>query len=157
MPVDTIRFRTNMKLEKALKPILEDKQKYILREYFELDVDKEENEYIRQAATLLLYSNELRGDIDFVKNLMQQLTEREVMMTITDYSKEDSSVCTIPMVTYEITIDNLDTEEYQKEYQKLNELAEFLFEHFLPFDLKTKLIVSGQSDKAAILEYNVWL
>lgn len=157
LPVDTIRFRTNMQLEKTLKPILEDKQKYLLREFFDIDIDKEENEYIRQAATLLLYSNELRGDIDFVKNLMKQLTERDVVMTITDYSKEDSSVCTIPMVTYEITIDDLDTEEYAKEHERLQALADFLFEHFVPFDLKTKFIISGKSDKADILEYNVWL
>lgn len=157
MPLDTIRFRTNLQLEKALKPILGSKLKYIIKEYFGFDLDMEENEYIRQAASLLPYSSELRGDIEFVRNLMQQTTEREVVMTMSDYSKEDSSVCTIPMVTYEMIMDDLDADTYTAEHDKLNAFAEFLFEHFVPFDMKTRFIISGKSDKASVLEYNVVL
>lgn len=154
LPVDTIRFHQSVQIERATQPILEMKLAYILKEYFGFDMENETNSYVRQAATLLPYVNVLRGDIRLVRNLLRVITGKTVDMRIKDFSHDDTSVYSIPKVTYTLHADSLSSTDYMAFLAELSPLMDFLTEHFLPFDIIVALAVRGNNDSESVLEYN---
>lgn len=172
MPIDTQRFKTHIQLERAIDPILNMKLQYILQEYFDYDLKAEQNEYIAQVAPLLPYASLLRGDLYLIRNIMEVVTHHKVQHQVTNYSCDDNTKFSMPMVLITVREDNLRPDEYKVHQAKLEEFLHFLTERFLPFDMLFKIRVIGkqpeqgetkgnepeQGDKQDIilLEYNSW-
>lgn len=156
MPVDTQRFKTYLHLEEAIDPILELKLKYILKKYFDYDLAEERNEYIAQVAPLLPYVNRLRGDILFVLNAIEVVTGCSVRHEVKDYSCDDNTKFSMPMVLITVSEDDLTPETYKSRKSKMEEFLRFLTERFLPFDTLFRIRVTGKQNDIILLEYNSW-
>lgn len=156
LPVDSQRFKTRLQLEHAIDPILEMKLQYILKEYFDYDLASEQNDFIAQVAPLLPYVSQLRGDMRFIRNVVEVVTGCKVQHKVTDYSCDDNTRFSMPMVLITVREDNLNHEEYEARKEKLEDFLHFLTERFLPFDILFKIRVVGTTNDIILLEYNSW-
>lgn len=156
MPIDTQRFRTRLQLERAIAPILEMKLQYILQEYFDYDLQAEQNPYIAQVAPLLPYTSQLRGDLMLIRSIVKAVTHCVVEHRVTDYSLDDNTRFSIPMVLITVREDKLGPEAYAARKTQMEEFLHFLTERFLPFDMLFQIRVIGAIDDTLLLEYNSW-
>lgn len=154
LPLDTIHFRQRIQIERAVAPILMMKLEYILKKYFNYDITEEKNEYVRQVAVLLPYVSTLRGDIALIRNIIAKVTGYDTLMTVSDYSEENTLRYSIPLVTYIVNLDGLSSEKYEEFMNKIQPLMNFLYEHFMPFDMMARIVTQGKNDNEIILEYN---
>ena len=158
-PIDTFHFRESIHLEHLIDELLQDKLSYILSTYFGVDLDKIENHYVREAASLLPYVNRHRGDFGFIANLLQTIIKCEVRMSTGRYSHSDTTRSWLPMVRYELVIPGLTPEEFQKMNKELEPLREFLCEWLVPAEVWCQIIIKEydvpqQTNTRLTLGYN---
>lgn len=162
-PFDTINFTYNLRIERKVSGLLNQKLSYILRTYFDYDIEAEQNPYIRETAALLPFVSSKRGDLLFVQTLLRSIYESEVEMDLSHrYSETDSTYEWMPMVRYNILREGMNQETYMHETELLEPLAEFIKEWFIPFDVKCRISfrqhgILPATDSQLILDYNTEL
>jgi len=154
VPFDTFALRVRLQLEDKLQEILDGKANYILKRYYDFDMEAETDEYIRKAAMLLPYLPRIRGNVMFVVNLMQTLTHRRIECRYTTYGEIDNTRCNTRKVFFDVVMDGLDDKQYQEEMNRITPLFTFLQERFLPLDLMSTIGIKGVNSEMFILDYN---
>lgn len=163
VPFDTVGFRMRLDIERKISELLEAKLDYVLRTYFGIDLDKEDNPYIRETAMLLPYVTHRRGNLQYVKLLLSTIFGCEVKADMSHrYSDTDSTRAWMPMVRYDILKEGMSAEQYRQETALLQPLARFIEEWFLPFDVCSRISFRQQgihpkTGSSLILGYNSYL
>ncbi len=161
-PIDNITFKRRMKTEQVVAELLKDRMTYLLTTFFNYDITQETNEYIKQIAPMLPLVRNIRGDYLTIRNILAALFECEVTCTIGRYSDTDQTRSWLPKVTYEMLIEGLDPESFEKMTNDVEELRQFMQEWFFPFDVvcffNIKWHHQGMNDsKHWLLDYNTEL
>ena len=161
-PIDSFKFRDSMMIEQQVDSLLQNKLPYILSTYFGVNLDEIENRYVREAAVLLPYISKRRGDLAFVKHLLEELLKCEVTMTKGRYSHTDSSRRWLPMVKYELLMPGLTPDEYRTKTAELQPLRDFICEWFMPIEVWCQIDikehqVEQQTNTRLTLGYNTEL
>jgi len=154
VPFDTFAFRMRLQLDDKLQEILDGKVNYILKRYYDFDMEAETDENIRKAAMLLPYLPRIRGNVNFVVNLMQTLTHRKIECRYTTYGEIDNTRCSTRKVFFDVVLDGLDEKRYKEEMDRMTPLFTFLQDRFLPLDLMSSLGIKGENSELCILDYN---
>jgi len=157
VPFDSFRFRTNMKLEKKIQEILSLKMDFILKEYFGFDMESETDGYVRKAALLLPFITKIRGNISFVKSLLQTLTGHRVSMHSSIYSDSDDTMCAMRKVCYNLIINDLTARTYKQEMMKIKPLTDFIRERFIPLEMLCEFGIKGSGSGDTLLDYNYYI
>ena len=162
LPFDTFAFRRMLKVERQVSGLLDVKLEYLLKTYFGFDLAAEQNPYVKEAAVLLPYIRERRGDFGLVRILLSSLFHCRVRMQERRYSQLDSTLCWLPVIRYELLMPNLSAEEFRKLCEELKPLSHFLSEWFMPMEVKLELRVKQhrvqpQVNSGLILDYNTEL
>ena len=84
-PVDTLNFRFRLHIEKETSQLSSEKLALLLKYYFDYELEKEKNPYIRKTAPLLLLVSHLRADFSFLHTLLKCLFGCPVEMTTGRY------------------------------------------------------------------------
>lgn len=153
-PIDTFHFKAQLYAEQQISGLLDEKLTYILKTFFDYDIDAEQDDYCRKVAPLLLYTSRLRGDVHFVRQLLTTLTGCTVRMRQTAWSDTDNSRYWMPKVTYDIIMNGLTPEQYCHEMKKLQPLTEMITERFMPFDSIVEIGIKSNEATKSILNYN---
>lgn len=158
-PIDTFRFRDSIFIEHQVDSMLQGKLSYILSNYFGIDLEKIENPYVRETATLLPYVNRRRGDFGFIKNLLQTLFKCQVIMKTGRYSHTDTTQRWLPLVRYELIISGLTAEEFREKDKEIEPLREFLREWMIPVEVWCQIVIKEydipqQTNTRLTLGYN---
>lgn len=162
-PLDTLSLRTRLKAERKVSELLNTKLVYILNHYFGIDVEAEQNPYVKEVAWLLPWACRHRGDVRFVANLLSCIFAAEVELDMSHrHSETDSTKTWLPEVRFNIILLNLTREEYQHQTELLKSLTAFLEQWLLPFDLKARIAIKQHglyptTDGNLILNYNTEL
>ena len=161
-PFDNMSFRRRMSVEREISDLLENKLHYLLTTYFHYDLTAETNPYIKRVAPLLPFVHSIRGDYRLIRNILAALFRCTVKCTIGRYSESDHTRAWIPKVTYEMLIEGLGPEEYDKMNQETETFRQFLQEWFFPFDTKCVIIIkwhhqSWNDTDHWLLDYNTEL
>lgn len=156
LPFDTFTFRQRLHLEREISELLNEKLNYLLLEYFHFDLAKETNPYVKEAAVLLPYVSQWRGNFKFIRNLLSTLARCEVNMTIGKYSDTDNTRLWMPQVKYHLLMNGLDSEEYSTANAEILPLRQFIIEWFIPFDIKCDIQIK-QYDKPFTLNEDLVL
>ena len=159
LPFDSFAFIKKLTIERKASELLDNKLAYLLKEYFDYDIEAEQNPLVRQAAVLLPYVSMWRGDFSFIRNLLAALMRCEVEMTIGHYSHLDTTVCWLPKVRYELLMPGLTSETYRERREALQPLCGFMKEWFVPFDVYCEILIKDhtQPTKERVLDYNIEL
>ncbi len=134
-PFDTYVFHKKLTIERYTSELLDQKLEYILKRYFDFDLEAESSELVREAATLLPFVCRFRGDLGFVSSLLGALMDCDVEMSVERYSHLDTTICWLPKVKYALMIPDLTAEEYKQRVESLKPLVAFLKEWLIPFEV----------------------
>lgn len=140
-PVDTLAFRSRLHIEKQATQLLQERLTFVLKRYFDVDLDETTNPYIRQTAPLLLHVSQLRADFGFIRDLLEQLFDCDVEMKTGRYAWEEGAQYAQPAVEYRLIIPRLTREAYDELNQQIEPFREFLCEWFIPFDTKCTILI----------------
>lgn len=155
MPMDTFKFRRQMKVERKVQEILESKMRTVLLTCFGLDIDECTDEYVRQAAMLLPYIARLRGNTRLVRRLLELITGHRVTMRMSAYGERDNTRAWMTKLHYDVMIPGLDAQTLKEETERLTPLFGFLTEHFIPMDAFCEMKVTGVNGE--LLNYNAYV
>lgn len=161
-PIDNISFKRRMGMEREVADLLDGALDYVLTTFFHYDLQSEENEYVRQMATLLPLVRHIKGDFQTIGRLLAALFDCEVTFSIGRYSDTSHTLSWLSQVKYELLMEGLDPTGYELASRDVEALRCFLQEWFFPFD--TECIISvkwhhqGMNDtKHWMLDYNTEL
>lgn len=158
LPFDTFNFRRRLAMERKISELLNLKLAYVLKEYFDIDYESIQNEYVRQAAVLLPYVSKLRGDMNAIKALLHELTGCPVRMRKSSFSCTDNTRVWMPKIHYYVMIEGLTHDEYLSRSAELKPLADFLTEYFIPFDCFSEISIKWERTKGdPLLNYNAYV
>lgn len=159
VPIDTVAFRRKLRVEREISQLLSDKIDYILKTYYNFDLSKEDNEYVRELAMLLPYIRSRRGDFGLVKNMLKSLLNCKVNLLTGRFSHTDSTKKWIPMVRYELIIENLGNSEFNRLSTGLEPLRDFICEWLMPAEIKCEILIKDHREPNLLgnkltLDYN---
>lgn len=162
LPVDSITFRRKLKIEREISSLLNEKLSYLLKKYFNFEIDNEKNSYIKELAVLLPYIRRWKGDLKNLKNLLQSIFECEVRLLLGRWSSTDSTRQWVPAVRYEFIFESLNAEEYLKMMNEMEPFRLFVREWFIPAEMHLEMIIKDSKPETRIkknllLEYNTEL
>lgn len=160
LPFDTFSFQKHIEIERIASEMLEHKLSYLLKEYFDFDIEQEESELVKKAAVMLPYVHSMRGDFGFISNMLSAIMKCEVDMTIGRYSHLDSTICWLPEIKYDLLIPDLSVEEYRQKDSELQPLRDFIKEWLIPFDVVCRIHIKdhpNEQPKQYTLGYNTEL
>lgn len=158
-PFDTFAFRSKLAVERQVSGLLDSKLHYLLSTYFHFDLQSETNPYVKEAAVLLPFISKKRGDFLFVRNLLEALFDCRVMCFRGRYSQTDTTRSWLPMITYELLMEHLTGDEYNRMAKDLNPFVQFIAEWFIPFDVKCRILIKWHQQtpllsRELLLDYN---
>ena len=157
-PFDAFAFRHKLQMERQVSALLDAKLEYVLSTYFHFDLAAETNPYVRDVAVLLPFVHTLRGDLEFVRQLLEALFKCKVNLRKGRYSETDNTRVWIPQLTYELLVPDLTNEEYNQMMQEIDPLCVFLKDWFLPFEahcsFEVKWLIEQHNINDITLNYN---
>lgn len=159
LPIDSIMFRKTLKIEKFFGDILERKISTLLKTVFGIDYDTITNPLVRDAAILLPYVRESRGDVQGVRKMLEAITQCPVEMKLGRWSERDNTMAWLPFVHYFVVRDGLTSRDYLREMEYIRELESFVMEHWMSAEvvMKIDLITHKVNRDEMILNYSAEL
>ena len=145
-PFDTYVFHKKLTIERYTSDLLQKKLEYVLKTYFDFDLESETNPLVKEAAVLLPFVSMWRGDFGFVANLLSALMDCEVERSEGRYSHIDTTICWLPEVRYRLLIPGLTAEEYKSRTEQMQPLIAFIKEWFIPFDVRCDICIREHPD-----------
>ena len=145
-PFDTYVFHKKLTIERHTSDLLQKKLDYVLKTYFDFDLESESNPLVKEAAVLLPFVSMWRGDFGFVANLLGALMNCEVERSEGRYSHIDTTLCWLPEVRYRLLIPGLTAEEYKSKTEQLQPLIAFIKEWLIPFDVRCDICIREHPD-----------
>lgn len=159
VPIDSIMFHNSLKIEKSFAGLLERKTSIALSKIFGIDYDSICNPLVKDAALLLPYVRESRGDVQWVKKLLEVVTSCPVELKMGRWSETDNTKFWLPLVHFFVVCDGLTGKDYLREMENIRELQDFVMEHWMPAEtvLKIDLITHKVESDKMILNYSTEL
>ena len=153
-PFDSILFNKSMEIERLTMHIEEHRIEDVLLHFFDYDLAKETNPFVRRFAPLVIYATKLRGDVAKLTQILAALLDCRV-----EHFQRGANV-----IMFIVHKEGLDSHGYREFTQQLRPLFEFLQYWFLPMDTMCGYKVKDYSkdfvisaEKPMVLDYNTHL
>ena len=161
-PIDTYAFRQQLRIEGSVSQLLQEKQEYILKTYFNIDLSQESNVYVREMAGLLPYVRYYRGNIGFIARLLGVLLHCRTRVVRGKYSQTDNSRAWLPSVEFQLLISGLTANDYRELYEQTRPLERLIKEWMMPAELHSMLTIKHHgerltTDRVLTLDYDTEL
>lgn len=158
-PFDTFWFRRKLAAERQVSELLNHKLEFVLKYFFDFDLLGETNQYIKETAVLLPYINRLKGNMNFVRQLLASVVNCQVTLLKRTQVKDDYSACQFPSLVFQLLIPDLSAEAFDLKEQELNPYFQFVKEWFVPYDIHCEMkiksdVCSHSLNNKLILDYN---
>lgn len=156
LPIDSIMFRNSLRQEKTIAELLEHKVGIVLLRIFGIDYDAIENPLVKDAAFLLPYVRTSRGDVHWVRKMIEMITTCTVEMKLGRWSEDDNTKAWLPYVVYSVVCDGLTERDFVRELDRLKELEAFVMEHWMPVEavMRIDLITHNVDSDCMTLNYS---
>lgn len=154
MPFDSAFFSKSLELQRLAQHMEETKIEDVLLRFFDYDLSKETNPFVKRLAPLLIYSSKLRGDVTKLTKILSDLLECKVT-----YFQRGPVV-----LVFIVQKEGLDSKGYLDYTAQLKALFEFVQYWFLPMEVFCAYKVKDYSqqftvseEKPMVLDYNTHL
>ena len=160
LPLDTFFFRRSLKLEKQISDLSDSRMDFVLEHFFGIRLSPDTDAYIRKAVWLLPRIREIRGNMGFVRALMENVLDCPVEMKQGRYSATDTTETFLPMVQYNLLIPGLDAALYRAKAEEIKPFCNFLLEWFVPVDVMCRFGIKQRgghfgTEQGIVLDYNI--
>lgn len=150
LPIDTNAFRQSMFIEQQVSELLQDKITYVLRTYFNFDLEAVTCPLVKEAALMLPFISKNRGNFGFVKGLLSALLHCQVDMKMGRFSHTDSTRQWIPKVRYDLLIAGLSPSEFREMVESLKPLRDFIREWFIPYEVRCEIYIKEHKSEQQV-------
>jgi hypothetical protein len=163
MPFDSFYFRMRLRMERQVSSLLETKLNFILKRFFNYDLQAVTNPFLQEVVPLLPYISFYKGNLTFVKRLLASVLGTGVSMRRGRYSSDDTSYGWIPAVSYYVMMPGLEPASYTTMREKIQPLCDFIKEWLIPFEVHAEILLkenpqeSAKMDNRVLLNYNAFL
>jgi hypothetical protein len=161
VPFDSWHLRDSIHNEEDLADLLENKLNVILKTFYGVDIDEEQNPYVKEMMKVLPMASHIRGNYHKIGDLLNAILKHKVTTHISCYNWTDKTIDTQPMISYKVWISGLTENEYCNIERNLENLTSFIVEWFIPFDtrclIELKTESSSSLDNKMLLNYNTKL
>jgi len=140
-----------------VEEILSLKVSYILKEFYDFDLEAEQDEYVRKIALLLPFIARIRGIVGFAVKILENLTGHKVRHRYSTYGETDNTRCSTRKVFIDVLINGLTSETYGNEVKKWRPLFDFVIERFIPLDLMCEISIKGVNREQALLDFYYYI
>jgi len=158
LPLDTFQFRNRLHIEKHIADLLNVRLEYVLKKYYNFDINAEQNPYVKDLARLLPYISKWRADYNSIASLLSSMFKCKTKLKIGRYSEIDSTRFWMPKVEFQLLIPDLSSHRYQELHDLLQPVQAFLIEWFIPAEVKCEVSIKhhGQPQQMGkmVLDYN---
>jgi hypothetical protein len=155
-------FETKLLLEKEIFDLENNQINFILKNLFDYDLDKEENEYIKKIAPLLIYCSRIRGDLLLLSEILSAALKHRVEINKRNIFIDQSSESVV-LIEFIVHIEGLSLKEYQELTTMYKPFLYFINEWFFPagedyvYKIKDTTQKFDLNEKQIILDYNTQL
>ncbi len=159
---DTKYFETSLHLEKELFEIENKQTRLILKYFFEYDLNKENDPFVKRIAPFIIHSSQIRGDLILLPEILSSALNHRVELKkrnfVIDFESES-----IALIEFIVHVKGLSVIEYQDLITAYKPFFLFVHEWFLPvgIDYAYKIKDTAQQfslkEKQIILDYNTQL
>ena len=150
LPIDTNAFRQSMFIEQQVSELLQDKITYVLRTYFNFDLEAVTCPLVKEAALMLPFISKNRGNFGFVKGLLSALLHCQVDMKMGRFSHTDSTRQWIPKVRYDLLIAGLSPSKFREMVESLKPLRDFIREWFIPYEVRCEIYIKEHKSEQQV-------
>ena len=162
LPFDTFWFRRKLAVERQVSELLDFKLEFILKEFFNFDLSRETNLYIRETAVLLPYVNRFKGDMNFVRQLLASVLNCQVILVKKFQATDDYVSCQFPSFVFQLLIPGLSAKTFRQKEYELQSFFQFVKEWFVPFDIHCEMKIKTDAcfsriNGKFVLNYNTVL
>ena len=159
LPFDTLLFRERLAVEKEAADILHERDAYVLRHYYGYDIETEQSPYVRQLARLLFQVRYRRGDLSYIRRMLEQVLGHPVRLVTGRHSHTDTTRRWVPLIRMEVEMKHLSQEAYLRQCEELQPVGAFIREWFIPFEAEFQLEIhqSPTPDGVQLLDYDTVL
>lgn len=162
LPFDTFWFRRKLAVEREVSELLNFKLEFILKEFFNFDLSRETNLYVRDAAIFLPYVNRFKGDMNFVRQLLSSVLNCQVILLKKFQAADDYVSCQFPLFVFHLLIPDLSAKAFRQKEDELHPFFEFVKEWFIPFDIHCEVKIKTDTcfsriNSNFVLNYNTVL
>ncbi|MEE0990851.1 MAG: hypothetical protein UIC45_05995 [Paludibacteraceae bacterium] len=155
VPFDSWHLRDSIHNEEDLAELLENKLNVILKTFYGVEIDEEQNPYVKEMMKLLPQASHIRGNFHKIGDLLNVILKHKVTTHISCYNWSDKSMDTQPMITYKVWIPKLTNEEYSNLQKSIEQLVGFISQWFIPFD--TRCVIELKTNQRASLNSEMLL
>jgi len=155
-------FKTSLLLEKEIYETENIQTGFILKYFFDYDLNREENSYIKKLAPLLIYSSQLRGDLLLLPEILSAVLNNRVEIKRRNIFIGQNSE-SLPLIEFIVHIKGLSVTEYKELTTAYEAFFAFVNEWFLPagtdynYKIKDTIQQFVLNEKQIILDYNTQL
>lgn len=157
---DNILERSQLELQKSIDLIECDKEAFVLKEMFDIDINRIRNPHVHKLARLMFDSDKVKGNINlipfFVRSILgSNITCRRVKRVVDDVKSIYYSE-----LQFIIYIEGLSSEEYRQRMDEYDEFFWYLEQWFLPFDCSVDFCIKDTHQTFILgeqmtLDYNI--
>lgn len=138
---DTILERRIIELHSEVDSIESDKEAFVIKSLFDIDIHRIRNASVRKLARLLLDGDKVKGNIDLIVFFV-----RSIIGTPTSCRKASRVLNDVKSLYYIelqfiIYIDNLTSEQYREKMREYEEFFWYLEQWFLPYDCEVDFCI----------------
>jgi hypothetical protein len=150
-PLDTELFKLSFELEKKINQISEENNNVIIQSLFDRFEITFENKYINKIKPLLPFAGKIRGNLNFVNDILKIIFLSKVEIIKNGFS-----------MVFIIHKKKLSKEEYLEMDKELLPFFDFLYEWFLPLEVECSYKIKDYEEpftlgNSLILDYNTYL
>lgn len=159
---DTILEKRNIDLHRCIDTIESNKEEFVLKELYGIDLHRIRNPHVRKLARLRLDEDRIKGDIKLIPFFVKSILDAKVSCRTKARVVDEANSFYYTELQFFIFIDGLSSEEYRQKMAEYEEFFWYLEQWFLPFDCDVDFCIKDYKQTFVLgqqmtLDYNVRL
>ena len=158
--LDTIYERRRIELQMCIDSIECDKEAFILKELYDIDIHRIRNPHVRKLSRLLFDGEKVKGNIKLILFFVRSILGTNISCRRVPRVVDETKSIYHTELQFIIFIEGLSSEEYRRKMDEYDEFFWYLEQWFLPFDCDVDFCIKDYHQRFVLgqqmtLDYNI--
>lgn len=159
---DTVFERRQIELQQGIDSIESNKEEFVLKELYDIDIRRIRNIHVRKLARLLLDGDRIKGNLHLIPFFVRSILDANISCRSLNRVVDETRSIYHTELQFLIFIKDLSSAEYRQKMDELDEFFWYLEQWFLPFDCDVDFCIKDYHQDFVLgqqmtLDYNIHL
>ena len=159
---DTIFERRRIELQRSIDSIESNKEEFVLKEMYDIDIRRIRNVHVRKLARLLLDADRIKGNLHLIPFFVRSILDAKISCRSVNRVVDATRSIYHTELQFLIFINDLSSSQYRQKMDELDEFFWYLEQWFLPFDCEIDFCIKDYHQDFVLgqqmtLDYNIQL